>query len=631
MASIVLSSTSFSNGALINPQFKSTHCSAPNLSPEFHWELFGISPIIVDYFDLLVEDITMPGSSPSGHFIHWAARIPSGIQNIPENGAWGTGVTLTPTDWGSGDNFNGWNGPCAINPLHTYHCYITAKINDAYLGAPYGCKTCESLPAIIRSRPLIFIDTIHNNYTSPTDYCGNMVCPPGYQLNPQQECERVIQAAAIGAECPQNFTYNPVSGFCEQILIELPVLTECCWKIQNCQTEEYLYIQMDPTVKSPIYVNDVYAFGGNPIFADTCYRVIQQVVNQVPDYNNITIESNFGAEGCVVCEQTEIFDSCDKPGHWVYVTLLQPYALVIDQVYKLSGLNGCYKYVGPGQGQASQYNVTVIGDYKSKDCLVCDNCFRFKDCVTGQNVNVNIIKDPIPTIDDLNNVYELAGDLQLMNRCWIFTGFATCIGAINAEIVQDYECTNCAICLPAYLLTNCADPTDVYRIGWPKEASPLAKETAYIFDFLGDGCYTAQPLIRDCDSEYYPLYNSSNIVTSYVDCATCNKACYKITDCIDPNEVYWIDQDLSSYVDHIVQWTDGINIKCGLVESYTCRLESYPEPQLFTLLDCFKTCEKCLPQPIVEDEFTISHRVVSPGRQVPPCDTTSTINYKCDE
>ena len=112
---------------------------------------------------------------------------------------------------------------------------------------------------------------------------------------------------------------------------------------------------------------------------------------------------------------------------------------------------------------------------------------------------------------------------------------------------------------------------------------------------------------------------------------TCNEACYKITDCTDPQLVYWIAQDLSTYVDHIVQWTDGTYTYCGLVESYTCRLETYPEPRAFTLRDCFHTCEECYPSTPVEEEFTISHRSVIPGRQVPPCDTTSTINCECDE
>jgi phosphatidylethanolamine-binding protein (PEBP) family uncharacterized protein len=630
MASIVLSSASFSNGDLIDPIFKSTHCAAPNLSPEFHWILAGIVPAHVEYFELIVEDIAVAGSSPSGCFLHWGAHIPVGIQQIPENGAWGIGVTVSPTDWGSGDKANGWNGPCAPS-LHNYRCIVFAKIYDAYASYvwPEGKIPRDKK---LMSNALMFIDTPSNIYADPQNFCGSVICPPGYSLNPEQECEMVIQAAAVGAECPDGFLYNPVSGYCEKTVTELPEVIECSWEVQNCQNPtQILYIQMDPNETDPVYVNDVYHFGGNPVFVNTCYRVIGQVENQVPNYDHITIVSNYGSDGCLICEVAEKFERCSKPGEYIYVSLLQYHNLVRDQIYKLSGLDGCYRYKEQISGVEPQYTVTVTVDYKNKECLVCDSCYQFTDCVTGTVVNVTLEGKVFPTEEDLGNVYALTGASQFTNRCWIFTGFVSCIGAIRSEIATEYGCSNCAACLPAYLLTNCADPNDVYRIGWSKLSPPLVDGTAYIFDFLGDECYTAQPLVRNCDSEFYQLYSSSNITDSFSDCTTCNQACYKITDCIDPQEVYWINQDLAPYVDHIVQWTDGTDTKCGLVESYTCRLESYPEPRSFELLDCFDTCVQCYPPTPVEEEFSITHRAVSPGRQVPPCDTTSTINCECDE
>lgn len=627
MASIVLSSTSFSNGDLIDPIFKSTHCAAPNLSPEFHWTLSGIVPAHVEYFELVVEDIAVAGSSPSGHFLHWGAHIPNGIQQIPENGAWGLGVTVSPTDWGSGDNVNGWNGPCAPS-LHNYRCILFAKIYDKY--APYVWPEGK-IPRDkkLMSNALTFIDTPSNVYADPQNFCGSIICPPGYTLNQNGECERVIQAAAVGAECPQRFSYNPVSGYCEQIVTELPEIIDCCWEVQNCQNpEQILYIQMDPSETEPVYVNDVYHFGGNPIFLNTCYKVLQQVVGQIPNYDHITVVGNYGDEGCTVCEITEKFERCSKPGDYIYVTLLQYHNLIEGQIYKLSGLDGCYRYKEQIFGVAPQYAVTVLVDYKGKECKLCDTCYQFSNCQTGKLLKITPEGKIVPTIEDIGNIYEIFG----ANGCWVFNGFVNCIDAkTGMPITKDYQCDNCAVCLPAYLLTNCADPNDVHRIGWSIQSAPLVEGVAYIFNFLGDACYTAQSLVRDCDSELYPIYDHGDIVDTYSDCTTCNEACYKITDCTDPQLVYWIDQDLSTYVDHIVQWTDGSYIYCGLVESYTCRLESYPEPRSFELLDCFDTCVQCYPPTPVEEEFSITHRAVSPGRQVPPCDTTSTINCECDE
>ena len=118
-ASIILGSTSFDNNAVIPQQFKnSVECGGNNRSPEFNWTLYGIVQAHVESFNLYVENVNLPGSSPNGKFLHWGVRgITKVQQQISENGWWLDPSTLVlSTDYTSGDKVNGWNGPCADNP-----------------------------------------------------------------------------------------------------------------------------------------------------------------------------------------------------------------------------------------------------------------------------------------------------------------------------------------------------------------------------------------------------------------------------------------------------------------------------------------------------------------------------------
>jgi phosphatidylethanolamine-binding protein (PEBP) family uncharacterized protein len=62
--------------------------------------------------------------------------------NIPINGNWNSG-NVQPTDYGSGDNFNGWNGPCPpSNPVHNYRIRISATLlNGNVIDSNYSTFT----------------------------------------------------------------------------------------------------------------------------------------------------------------------------------------------------------------------------------------------------------------------------------------------------------------------------------------------------------------------------------------------------------------------------------------------------------------------------------------------------------
>jgi phosphatidylethanolamine-binding protein (PEBP) family uncharacterized protein len=76
-------------------------------------------------------DIDTTGySGPNGEFIHWWVKdIDPNQLSIPLGGSWIGNPTILPTDYGSGDDANGWNGPCPPSgPAHTYTIQITATL-----------------------------------------------------------------------------------------------------------------------------------------------------------------------------------------------------------------------------------------------------------------------------------------------------------------------------------------------------------------------------------------------------------------------------------------------------------------------------------------------------------------------
>ena len=128
------------------------------------------------------------------------------------------------------------------------------------------------------------------------------------------------------------------------------------------------------------------------------------------------------------------------------------------------------------------------------------------------------------------------------------------------------------------------------------------------------------------------IIGSSDITTTYPDCAECNKACYRIRDCETLQIVgYSSTTDISGYVGETIKWQtqayldtdpDPIVWNCGTVERYTCRLETYTAIADVYVEDCYKTCEECqyvAPDP-VEPELETG-RKQQPGYDVPDCAT----------
>lgn len=199
-ASIVLSTTSFVNGATIPYKFKNNSvCGQVNISPQFSWQYYGLIPAYVEYFNFYVEDTNVNGTSPNGKFLHWGVEKISSLQNyISENGGWlGNDLVILPTDYLLGDNINGWNGPCVSSGIHTYNCWIEVKIYSEYYAYVFGSEYPIDGNGLIYSNILTFTDHLENlDPGLKTGSCNTYVCPLNYTLN-DNLCYQYIVANAI--------------------------------------------------------------------------------------------------------------------------------------------------------------------------------------------------------------------------------------------------------------------------------------------------------------------------------------------------------------------------------------------------------------------------------------------------
>lgn len=105
------------------------------------------------------------------------------------------------------------------------------------------------------------------------------------------------------------------------------------------------------------------------------------------------------------------------------------------------------------------------------------------------------------------------------------------------------------------------------------------------------------------------------IIETYESCNECLKNCYKLTDCLTGEVLYYQGIYLSAYIGKVIKFDrvfpDGYTrLSCFLVEEDECLSDLIEFP--FEVLDCFTECEDCLPKCIcssVVNSGTVSKRL----------------------
>jgi hypothetical protein len=450
-----------------------------------------------------------------------------------------------------------------------------------------------------------------------------------------------------GSSCPEGYTLNPTgctTGECVQILYEPPTEIECCYLITNCKNPEDTYlINFSPSETNPLYQNSVFELtGNNTYFAGKCFILNDLVICTKADVENVTVAIDHGLNNCLVCNPSLKVQSCDNPEQFEYLSMIagsEPF--VKNNIYEFDLLSGCYAYIEEVFNNAPSYfNVAITNNTGSDDCLICSPCLLFRNCETLQNITVRLAigqTDPAA----IGDIVKLGGNIGIDSEtCYQFRGYTTCDSEstdyLDLTIVETTGCVSCSTCNPIYTITDCSDSTNTMTITWPQAAADLDLTQIYVFDFNENICWQIAyipPL--DCDTSSDMSLEPANILSNYVDCATCNALCYRIRDCETLSIVgYSSIVDISAYVGKTIKWQtqtyldtnpDPIEWNCGTVEQYICRLETYTAISDVFVENCFKTCEECeYVAPEIEETEKKTGRKQQPGYEVPDCHTTKT-------
>lgn len=259
------------------------------------------------------------------------------------------------------------------------------------------------------------------------------------------------------------------------------------------------------------------------------------------------------------------------------------------------------------------------------DPLKC--CYRIEACLNpGVFIEIQLAESVTETLT-VGNVYAFGGDPAIEDACFTVVEEIPCDTPTYTDvtIVTDYRTSDCEVCTPCYVLTNCKDQTTLV-IQWDPTAPPLnSVNTVYVFDFDPTACWTAQPSIPPCEGT---LYSPTNIVDQYEDCEGCLAPCFRVIDCVDSSIVY-TNSNLSAYIGQVIAWNDGVEDKCGTIEQYICIEDPQPVTEV-VVLDCHPTCAECLPPPPEPvPPFEPQYRKVKPGYDTPACSTEYVDKVSC--
>jgi len=257
------------------------------------------------------------------------------------------------------------------------------------------------------------------------------------------------------------------------------------------------------------------------------------------------------------------------------------------------------------------------------------SCCYLIDACDNEEPPFLIQLDPTETTElVIGNIYSFADRGEILRGCYKVLQQDPCDSPVVTLVTvsEDYGSDSCEVCVPCYELTDCANPENTLIIKWDKDIDPLDPNQTYIFDFAPNTCWTPELQFSPCEGT---LYTAENITDTYVSCEECNKVCYRITDCTDPERVYYTEEDYSAYVGSVIQYSVDDVIYCASVDTYICRTQTY-DLFPYTVEDCFKTCEACYPPPPEPAPvFEVKSRTVKPGYDTPACTPAYWDKVKC--
>lgn len=249
----------------------------------------------------------------------------------------------------------------------------------------------------------------------------------------------------------------------------------------------------------------------------------------------------------------------DCPNECYEVTGTPTIIIYVDQdqvIHEILGASKFCSIVPPivmgGTGTVTNYGLCV-----NNDCP--ELCYIFTNCITLETLTVVSNTPNISQYASQNNVVTLNG----YDGCWSIEPSEICECPVNVTILQVFD--DCPSCLPiiAYKFTNCNNQTIV----------------KYSLDDYS--AYVGKTVELDCGECWFvdqidympPATQPITILYTFDNCLACNRTYYKLTDCLDPNNVTYTYTDLSSIIPTPIEGCDCIKVTYQLVDEEPVTVE----------------------------------------------------------
>jgi len=556
---ITISSNDLTSAALIPPVHKGFACGQPNENPQFSWALSGTKPgngqpftaADVEVFEIYVYDFDAVGTAPRptyvpNNFLHWGVQnIPNTFTQVTQNQVWTTEF-IYATDYGSGDNVNGWNGPCAP-AFHTYRIDVYARIKqskvpDFYEGGN-GPKEIN-----IKSASFRFTDDPTNLYNDPPTEdvpCGELSCPPGSEL--------------IGDNCVEtnytDVTLFPTIYTVQQGMISSTVYGNAGAKFfENADQYNYPLRLISGIIKTNN--NNAPTISLTPDYTSTTDAWASNGSNTKGRLNIASVWADDGCPAGATCVGTE---SCPPFGEWIgfadciEVPVTGKYCIGIaaDNYVKISIDGTLVFYAVNNETQnfnswwvleidlAEGPHVIELEGKNQSTCAAFAAEIYQATAATLQTFSTQAQVDNTLIFSTLNRVgttFDIGEDSGA--SCPNGFAFDTCdTGNCVEYIYSTVEETPCY-----YRIINCKDVNDTYLVSFaPTETNPLYQNS--VFELAGNQTYFADKCFRLVGLEVADSADVINVtvVTDYGinNCNACNPS-EQVESCENPGTFEYI-------------------------------------------------------------------------------------------
>jgi hypothetical protein len=463
-------------------------------------------------------------------------------------------------------NVGGSGGTAPFNYWHVFPITLTAGTHVIRLG---GINVGNTIGAFAGEIYDIDLATFQSTLTFPAlgaGNCGNTIANlEPYIIFSTEDMigQNVPDPNDPGIwECPEGYTLNECLGV-PVCTIETRFLLECsCYLLIPCDGVTPPFISITTNLEN--YINEFVSVSYGE-FTGCVYVVLQEDETTCENGVEVIIDGEITCDCETICYFIEgaqgitYVQYIDNEDQLLQITpaATQPWLTLCSKIYPIVG------------NTSSDYTISPQGDCIDNDCP--PKCYKLIDCEDPLNILYSTSFVLLPHAIN-QDVIKIAG----YTECWLVEiTEEDCDCAIDVSVV--FNTSTCEECqeIIAYKLTSCTESFN----------------TQYTYDDLSQ--YVNQTLLTDCGCFIVELINYAppsiqtiTIITSFIDCVSCERPYYRLTEC-NTDETIDTFTDISQYIGQVVNLAncDG----CYEVELVIIPIN----PSIVTVTNSYNNCITC--------------------------------------